>query len=362
MTKDQLQSECLKAIKNRKYSGAVLGTGAGKTLLGLKHMASLYNETATFLVVVPKLPVIEEWRKQAIEHDLVYLIESMEFTTYLSLYKQRKDYDFVYFDECHNAKKKHADWIRLYNGPVLGLTGTYPRYISSEAGQASAEFFPKVFEYNINTAISDNLLNNYKIYIHKLELSTKKTISTRKGSMSEEAHYNMHCNFVNNARPSEVMMKRIMRMKAMQAYDTKVNYAKLLLKQQTKKTLVFTDYTEQADKLCKNSYHAKNKDSKDNLILFQSGYIKKLSAVNQLSEGINIKDLEVGIILHSYANEKKLPQKIGRFLRLNPNDTAIIHILCYNNTVDVDWLKKALIEFKKEKIFKYDTTKTTHPA
>lgn len=147
-------------------------------------------------------------------------------------------------------------------------------------------------------------------------------------------------------------------MKTLQWFDTKVLYAKMLLEVQENKTLVFTDYTEQADKICKHTYHSKNKNSKNNLEMFKSGEITKLASVQQLNEGVNIPNLKVGIIMHSYANEKKLPQKIGRLLRLNPNDTADIHILVYQNTVDMDWLRNALKSFDKSKIFSYDTRKT----
>lgn len=356
--KDLIQQECLDAIGDQMYAGAVLGTGAGKTRLGLKHMMKNLRSFSKFLVVIPKNALIDEWINQAKDAGFNELIPRIDFTTYISLHKQSFDYDCVYFDECHNAKKKHGDWIRRYQGPVIGLTGTYPRYLNSESGMVCSEFFPKVYEYSIKEGISDNMLNDYKIYIHMLELDHRRTIITKKSSMSEQAHYKMHCNFVDNAKASQVMMKRIMRMKAMQSYSTKVKYAKRLLEQQVEKTLVFTDYTDQADIICEHTYHSKNKSSKENLDMFKNGEIDKLASVQQIAEGANIPNLKVGIILHAYANEKKLPQKIGRFLRLNPNDKATIHVLCYKDTIDVTWLKSALKSFDKSKIFKYDTKKT----
>lgn len=355
--KDVLQEEALTAVGSKHYAGVDMGTGTGKTMLGLKHMTTQYNEGALFLVVAPK-SIHAEWIKQAQENGFEFLIPHINFTTYISLYKQKHYYDYVYLDECHNAKSKHGDWLRLYGGPVLGLTGTYPRYANSESGQVAQEFFPKVYSFNIKEGIDSNMLNNYKIYIHQLELSPYKNIKTKNGFMSEEDNYRMHCRFVDTAKPAQVMMKRIMRMKAIQSYNTKVNYAKKLLNLQSEKTLVFTDFTEQADKICEHSYHSKNPDSKKNLAMFKSGEIDKLSSVLQIAEGANIPNLKVGIIMHAYANEKKLRQKIGRFLRLAPNDTAIIHILCYKNTVDKEWLKQALIDFEPTKIFNYDIRKT----
>ena len=67
-----------------------------------------------------------------------------------------------------------------------------------------------------------------------------------------------------------------------------------------------------------------------------------MSCVLQLSEGINIFELRQGVILHSYGNERKAAQRIGRCLRLNPDETAMIHILCYKGTVDEKWVVDAL--------------------
>lgn len=353
--KSQIQKACLQAIGNRKYSGVVLGTGSGKTLLGLKHMATKYTDTSLFMVVAPKISIHKEWISQAKEHGYEYLINHIKFITYISLVKADYDYEFVYLDECHNVKKKHGDWLRLYGGPVLGLTGTYPRYESSEAYAVCQEFCPTVYRYGIEDGITDKVLNDYKIYIHMLELSDLPVVKTKTGGyMTEVNNYNMWCNYVNKAQPRSIMMTRIMRMKAMQSYPTKVKYAKALLKKQTEKTLVFTDYTNQADEICEYTYHTKEKKSKENYEKFKSGEIMQLASVSQIAEGANISELKVGIILHSYANEKKLAQKIGRFLRLNPNDQSIIHVLCYKDTVDKKWCQAALLDLDPTKIFKYN--------
>jgi superfamily II DNA or RNA helicase len=272
----------------------------------------------------------------------------MQFITYFSLHKANYNYDFVYLDECHNAKKKHGDWLRLYDGPILGLTGSYPKYKTSESFIVCDEFCPVVYKYEISDGIADHMLNDYRIFVHLLELNNKPSVRTKSGGlMSEQANYNMWTKFVDQEKNSnKKMLQRIMRMKAMQAYKTKVDYAKRLLSMQTEKTLVFTDYTDQADLICNHVYHSKEPRSKEYLDLFKSGKISKLSSVLQIAEGANIPNLKVGIIMHAYANEKKLKQKIGRFLRLNPNEKSIVHLLCYKNTIDFHWCKSALKDFE----------------
>jgi len=74
----------------------------------------------------------------------------------------------------------------------------------------------------------------------------------------------------------------------------------------------------------------------------------------QLNEGVNVPNLRSGIILHSYGNERKSNQRIGRLLRLNPDETATIHILCYAGTVDEKWVTEALKDLDKDKIMYYD--------
>ena len=84
--------------------------------------------------------------------------------------------------------------------------------------------------------------------------------------------------------------------------------------------------------------------------MFKAGTIDKLSTVMQLNEGVNIANLKQGIIMHAYGNERKASQRIGRLLRLNPDDKAIVHILCYIGTVDEKWCKEALEGFDQSKI------------
>jgi superfamily II DNA or RNA helicase len=143
---------------------------------------------------------------------------------------------------------------------------------------------------------------------------------------------------------------RVMRMKALMEYPSKEKYTALLMKNINTKCIVFANTQKQADKLCSYSYHSNNADSENNLGMFKTGEIMQLSTVLQLSEGVNIPNLRQGIIMHAYGNERKASQRIGRLLRLNPNEKAIVHILCYMGTVDEKWVKEALENFDQSKI------------
>lgn len=364
-SKDQIQQEALKALAGKRMAGVEISMGVGKTRIGLQHMASNYTTYSKFLVVAPKKSIFQSWTDEIQKAGFDYLLDHIDFTTYISLTKRAHDYDIVFLDECHSLKGRHNKWMLAYmkaGGNTIGLTGTYPKYKNSEAGKMCNFYCPKVYQYLTDDAIKDNLLNDYEIYVHPLTLSTKNDIEkTGKHGVfhtSEVKEYNYWSDRLErtvnggSSTMKEIQTCRIQRMKALQKFKTKEAYAKLLLDNcsEDRKTIIFANEKEQADMLCKHSVHSGNKDSKKNLNDFKKGIITKCSAVQQLSEGVTIPELKQAIIMHSFSNNRQAAQKIGRVLRLNPDDKATVHILCYVDTIDLEWVKNALSGFDVSKV------------
>ncbi len=233
------------------------------------------------------------------------------------------------------------------------MTGTPPKRGYSEKGKLVNEFCPVVYTFKADDAIENGILNDYQIIVHELSLSKEKnykvTMKDKSYMTDEESNYIYWSRRIDVGH-GNMHMIRVMRMKALMEYPTKEKYAKLLFDNINTKCILFANTQAQADKLCKFSYHSNNSQSEDNLLKFKTGEITKLSTVLQLNEGINIPDLKQGIIMHAYGNERKAAQRIGRLLRLNPDDKAIVHILCYMGTVDEKWVKEALEGFDQTKI------------
>jgi superfamily II DNA or RNA helicase len=354
MTKDEIQAKALESTKNKIRCGVVLGTGVGKTLVGLTHMENNTTELDRILVVAPKKSIFQSWKDDATKFSKDHLLKRITFTTYLSLNKHNpNDYELIYLDEAHSLLDSHRGFLEKYKGKILGLTGTPPRYKNSEKGRLVAEFCPVVFSFGADDAIENKILNDYQIIVHQLNLSNKNSyIVESKGKKfptSEEKNYAYWCiRLDTGSGPQHIL--RVMRMKALMEYPSKEKYAKLLFDSINSKCILFANTQAQADKLCNYSYHSNNSASEENLQLFKEGQITKLSTVLQLNEGVNIPNLKQGIIMHAYGNERKASQRIGRLLRLNPDDKAIVHILCYMNTVDEKWVKEALEGFDQNKI------------
>jgi len=354
MDKDDIQTEALKAIAPHRRCGVDSSMGSGKTMMGIRHMDKEYNDSCRFLIVGSKKSVFKAWKEDIEKFGMKHLIPHLKFTTYRSLHKQDFDYDVVYLDECHNLKFSHDPWLSNYQGKILGLTGTPPVRATSERGIMVNKYCPIVFVYKTDTAIDDGILNDYEIFVHLLHLNTARTLPMKKGDSvwytSEQSSYDFWTDKIENGPPARAQMARIMRMKAMQGFPSKEKLGAMLFNGTNKKCLIFANTKEQAERLCKYSYHSTNPRSEDNLTFFKEGNIIKLSAVQQLSESVNIPNLEEGIILHAYGNERTASQKIGRFLRLNPKQKSTVRILCYLDTIDVEWVKSALEGFDQSKI------------
>lgn len=358
-TKDHIQKEALTALRNNSAVGVEISMGVGKTRLGLMHLLENYKEGIKVLVVAPKVSIYDSWKKEAEENGWQHLLNHITFSTYRSLHKLSPTFDIIYLDECHSLKYSHSmmlDMSVFHGTKIIGLTGTYPKHKGSEKYDMCNRYCPVAYTYNTDSAVEDSILNDYRIYVHTIQLGETLNVPVKRKNgavfyTSEQKAYHFWSGKVDDARsPKDQQFARIQRMKAMMSFPSKEAYAKLLVNRRKTKTIVFANTQEQADRLSPNSYHSKNPRSKQNLELFKTNEIDLLTAVEQLSEGVNIPGLKTGIIMHAYANNRRASQKIGRMLRLNPDDVAGVHILCYDKTIDVKWVKEALSNFDQSKI------------
>jgi superfamily II DNA or RNA helicase len=352
--KEQIHKEVLELLKGVDRAGIGLTMGMGKTYLGLKHMLKNLKPNCKFLVAAPTNVILESWKSEAEKFNLVDVLQYVDFTTYSSLSKQDFDYDIVYLDEYQHVTESHNEWLSNHCGKIIALSGTPP-----EGGiklALSNIYYPLIYTFKTDDAVQEGMLNNYKIYVHRLNLDyrpniTKKRKDGRIWKSSEAKEYEYISNLIQDETNSKsLQMLRIRRLTLLKSFESKVEYCKKLLKLRKRKVIVFANTKDQADRLSKYSYHSGNKNSERNLKLFSKGEIDVLSAVLQISAGVNIPGLESAIILHAYSNNNKLSQRLGRCLRLDVSQTATIHVLCYKNTVDELWVKEALKEYDQSKI------------
>lgn len=356
--REEIQEKALDIAKSYKRVGLAISMGVGKTYIGLKHMdwyLKKVNSDAKFLVVAPKKTIFSSWFDDMDKFGMTHLKDRVVVTTYLSLHKQSLNYDVVYLDECHSLLHSHQLWLTAYDNIIVGLTGTPPRNYYSEKGEMVAKFCPIMFTYFTDDAVDDKILNDYRITVHPVNLSRLKTyevnVKGKSWNTSESDNYAYWCKRLNESTSaSQEQFNRIGRMRAIMDYRSKEEYAKKLLTTIEGKCIIFCNTQDQADRMCNYVYYSGHPFSEDNLDMFKKGQIDQLACVLQLNEGVNIPNLKHAIILHSYGNERKSAQRIGRVLRLNPDEVADVHILMYHETVDKRWVQSALVDFDQRKI------------
>jgi superfamily II DNA or RNA helicase len=366
MIREDIQEQALNlAVKNNRC-GLGISMGVGKTRIAIQHLQKNYDPFIRVLVVIPKNSVAKAWIDELGKMKLESLMPHITFSTYRSINKHiPNNYDIVYLDECHNLLETHEDFLKSYKGKILGLTGTPPVRVNSEKHKMVNKYCPIIYKFSVDDATSSDIINDYQIIVHKLQLSKLKTYKkkNKQGGFwytSEEKDYKYFTSRLEEAlTPKQRQFTAIMRMKALMGYSTKELYVKTMLNNINDKCLIFANTHKQADKLCTHSYHSSNKNSEENLKLFSDGRIDKMSCVLQISEGVSIPNLKLGIILHAYGNERKTAQRIGRLLRLSPHEKATCHILCYKDTQDIKWVESALSGFDRSKIKYFDIPLST---
>ncbi len=336
----------------------------------LPDCAPTKSGATSFLVAAPTQAILDSWPQEARKFGLEYLLDAITFTTYRSLSKTllQGHYHKLYLDECHTLKESHELGLKAHvarKKSILGLTGTPPALANSEKGRLVATYCPILVDYTTDEAILAGLLNDYRLVVHRLPLGSVRdyVVTTKAGSQfttSERENYQYWSTRLANANQDALPVEtlRLLRMQALMHYPGKGRYMAQLARQFTEKVLLFTCTQEQAEQQAEHTYHSNNKANQTNLDLFNAGTIQRLACVAQLSEGVNIANLRVGIIWHAFGNERKAAQRIGRLLRLNPDQTATVHLLMYQDTVDEYWVEQALAAFDPTKIRYVDADKT----
>jgi len=355
--REKIQQEALTAVLSCARAGLHVSMGVGKTYIGLQYINKIGGKV---LVVAPKLTIFESWKNDSEKFNMQHVLDNITFSSYISLNKHNpKDYDIVILDEAHNTKESHDEFLSEFKGRILGLTGTPPKYTYGEKGQMMEQYYPIKYSYTVDEAVDEEILNDYRIYVHQIPLGTNNNVQIGTGSKSfctsELKNYNwLKSQIDTSAGGKDLFMKRIFLLNALKQFKSKLYFLEFVLDRvpKTDKCLLFANTTEQADSICNYSHHSKNHkvENAENLAKFASGEITRLSAVEQLSEGVTVPNLKHIIIMHSYGNEKKASQKIGRALRLNRDEVASVHILCFKNTIDETWVANSLEDFDISKI------------
>jgi len=368
--RDILHNEGLEFFEKSNFKTLFqLPTGTGKSVLTIRILNKYQGK---YLLVTPTIVLHKvDWKNEFIKFDSLDLYEQLDRCCYVSLHKYNMaDYDGIILDEAHHfSPKQWYEFIKylpiLENKKIICLTAT-PGKFGFTKRTLNTLIKGNVFEYNVEEAVDNEMVNDFRIHIiyntlDNVNKNSKAGSKEKPFLTTEKSNYEYLTKTINelkvlmlttSGRTKNALKKSILeRKRARLLYDleSKVNLILKFLKEldSSKKRLIFARTIEVAERLEPHSIHSKSK--MDWLTKFRNGEINSISSVDMLLEGVNLPGTEVGIITSPYA-ERRFIQSLGRCLRNNLDVISHYYIFCTKDTVEEDWLSQSLVDINKEKI------------
>lgn len=388
------QDEAVNIFLECKNGILEMATGTGKTRTALKIIHRLFNIDSINRVVITMYgnDLLKQWVKECLED----FDSSVRIFKHFEGYKELSSFllckhkciliisrDASYLSECLSRMEQrhlnekastlfifdevHGFGAQSYRGALsdrispykyrLGLSAT-PEREYDEAGNIfiEKEVGPIVFAFGLEDAIRNGILCEFSYYPIEYALTDEDKQKKR----SIIAAY-----AVKRAQGEAVADEDMYRDLAM---VNKVSPAKLPLFKDfiirrpeiLERCLIFVetkDYGEDVQRILINScpvYHTYyGEDDADNLSQFAAGKLNCLVTCKKVSEGIDIKTVKNIILFSSDRSRLITTQRIGRSLRIDPNDPQkranVVDFICPSSTdegerLNADEERKAWLE------------------
>lgn len=386
LTKEQKQDLIQQAARKAWKDGGEWGllamaTGTGKSKCAIDEAAKLMTEEsykkdkpASIYLVVPTEKLRDNnWKSEFEKWDAVYTYAQMQRYCYASINKVRNQIiDLVILDEGHSLTELNSEFFQ--NNSVrrlMVLSATPPVKPDPKHKRAEDEkynLFVQLriktdFYYSLEQAEKDGIVSSHEIWIVETALDNlvKYIEAGNKANrffQTEQQKYEFLSRQIKQLMISKksdvVKFKSMERRRLIAGSISKKATVKKLIDRfgQDNRTLVFGGSIAQIEELLPGAvYHSKSGKAGDKALSdFQSGAINILGCVEALNEGINILNLDVGIIAQVSSNARDLIQRIGRLIRHRPNHTSVIFIVVAIGTQDEEWLAKALGDMDRSKL------------
>lgn len=363
MNREQVQSQVLELSKLHNNLIIEHATGLGKTYSAIKvieHYKGDWN------IVIAETNHEQNWIDEFTKHGKTYLLQNVKFFCYQSLHKNLTGYQYI-FDETHHLfsekRMKLLSKLRTNNlKRFIGLSATLSRTQHDKLRYILGNYY--TFKIGLSEAISAGILPEPELYFvgitldntlknHKFEFNKVKYVMC-----TEKEYYDKISNKVDWLKDRYMQTReeshKISWLKCANdrkkfLSDCKTRHARTMLhKLKNKRLICFTGSIKQSEVLSGGlSIHSKlTKDIRTKLIQdFNSGKINKLFATQMLKEGMNLNNIEAGLIIQLDNVERYLVQVLGRTLRAI---APLQYVLYVRNTQDEKYVENVTINFDKE--------------
>jgi superfamily II DNA or RNA helicase len=405
--KDSIQSKAVQLSRKNRFICLEWSTGTGKTLAAVKIVNDILksNPKAKGYLICKESTHKKNWLLDIKKHKMSKVEKSMKTILYASLKNQNDKADFVVLDECHALtplRIKHLRQVLQKGTKLIFLSATIPK----EKKELINRLCKKVHYYTISLdkAFELKLLPEPSLVVHKIYLNDKivrgklweykarMPKDKKTGKFKKCSHKDLFMTLKNTPKVWGIICQGTEQetytalTKQMVYYqelseDLKIPYpvrvgcrnkflniastrkkfiaevkthpVKDLVKQfrlDNARFICFTGSIKQVKELGSDSAgHSKNDDKLNQQLIdcFNNEECTELFAVKMLREGVNLTNIERGIITQLDSGIGSFFQMLGRCLR---HEFPEMHLLVVQNTQDEVYFRKSMENFNKKYI------------
>lgn len=359
---------------------AVVPTGAGKTFFAIRLLRMIFQENPNMrvIIIVPKIVIINTWVEELMSnrfhfHNIgIYKGGCKEFSRVtLSTTASAKNlnmdmFDFAIFDELHNFGSPTMKALVAKDFKYkLGLTAT-PDRTDDGHWKIFKNFDYNIYEYTVEDAVKDEVLNKYDFYdvVLKLtsderevyELLSVQIATTMKAIGGYYAFLKMNGSNILKINLMKLFDKR---KKLVWHNNQKLKVVTQLCSyfRGGSKIIVFSQFNATTNALY---YHLSSMgikaavvhsnisqdEKEEGLRRFDHGDINILLTTKVLDEGYNLPKIDIGIILAGERAHRQTVQRLGRVLRKKAKKSKLFQVY-FDKTFESKVAKEKSKYFKK---------------
>lgn len=348
-----------------KRAVIVLPTGTGKTEVALRLMQEL---SVTTLVVSPVRDLMYQWHQRILERlgydagivgDNSFNKRPVTVTTYDSARIHMRDFgdqfQFIIFDECHHLPGEiRSDAARMCMAPYrLGLTATPERSDGKEKA-LDALIGPVAYRRTISEESGTNLADYDTVRIpvrlspeeravyDECSQTIRSYVAERRKTDQEYTGVNIRYDYATNPEARRVLRAECKKNSIEDRAIEKLRVLEDIFRLHPKTpVLIFTNTNVMARDVSVRFLipcilnHSRKKERRDAITGLTAGKYPAIVANRCLDEGVDLPAAKVAVVLGGGASVRQAKQRLGRILRKNGNQKAVLYEVVCEDTKEV---------------------------
>ena len=368
MTRNDYQKKALNDWANQGFKGSIIAaTGFGKSRVATLAIAysldELEDKDARCLVLVPTQQLQDQFPNEFVKWGFEEYLDRIDFMCYQSAHKMEgKHYHVVVCDEIHlGLSEVYREFFNKNSyDRLLCLTATIPE--EPEYRMVLVNLAPICFTITLDECVEAGFVADYEIYCigvdldetereqydgyHKMFVRMRMALGFGAFSKAQailggkmEGNKGAAAQYMNSIRG---------RRQVVQQAVSKIAGAVEVVEFHSDKKIItfggtnkFTDCVAEA--IGAESYHSgKTKKQREKLLdKFRSGETKVLCSTKALNQGMDVPDVEIGIIVGLESKALPMIQRLGRIIRKDGDKVGKIYIFYVKNSQEEKWLEQA---------------------